>query len=229
MSSLKYLHMLTLLALQTAHGAHLTGRLYDQINNQGIPGLTIKLTPPTGIKAPSMTTAADLSGQYTFDEASPGRYLLEVYVGLTVVHREVVFVTGDLRKDIGLLPTENRTNLSVPANKPWTSAGIIVKQGQKLSFAATGQIHWGSDSDKIAGPEGSLDTRSSRLGARFAYPVRGMGAGGLIGRIDQGPPFRIGASMSMPMPQTGTLYLGINDNFFRNNSGSVQVSITRLP
>ena len=51
--------------------------------------------------------------------------------------------------------------------------------------------------------------------------------GALIGRIGNGAPFGIGNQTNVPMPASGMLFLGVNDNNFDDNSGEFRVEITR--
>ena len=45
--------------------------------------------------------------------------------------------------------------------------------------------------------------------------------------IYNGEPFGIGNQMSLTIPATGTLYLGVNDDNVSDNSGQFQVVISR--
>jgi hypothetical protein len=115
-------------------------------------------------------------------------------------------------------PTPARTPLAtvaVSAALPWVDTGLTVHKGDHLSFEATGTIHWGSDEDQVAGPEG-----------HGAKPGK-LGAGGLIGRIGTtGKPFAVGnVHGPVTMPQAGRLYLGINDFIFKDNTGQFTVQI----
>jgi hypothetical protein len=104
----------------------------------------------------------------------------------------------------------------------WTDTGIQVRKGDTISFAATGRVQWGVN--QIVGPEGS----NWKLKARFppAYPVSKIGAGGLIARIGSGSPFAVGKALTAVADETGTLYLGINDNHYENNDGEFSVSVS---
>src|ERR1700733_2113766 len=93
------------LALLRAGEAHLSGKVYDESNKEGIPDYTVKLIPPSDAKVPELTTATDQSGKFNFKVAVAGRYLLEVYYGVTLVHRQVIVLDGELRKDIPLQRT----------------------------------------------------------------------------------------------------------------------------
>ena len=117
--------------------------------------------------------------------------------------------------------------VTVAATHPWTDAEIIVKKGEMISFAAAGQIHWGNGADETSDADGDRKKFRARVGAALVYPIRGMGAGGLIARVGNGKPFKIGAVAKTLMPDSGELYLGINDIDFSNNSGEYHVTITR--
>jgi hypothetical protein len=201
------------------------GTVFDTETKKGIPNLTVKLVPPKEAKAVDAATATDANGNFSFPRAQAGKYLLEVYFGLTLVHREVVTAGGGARVAIplrtGAAPT---VQVTVPAKAKWTSTGIDVHPGDTISFNAGGQVRWGTGRDEVAGPGGSTTKVKPTLGN---YPLRTIGAGGLIGKIGNGSPFAVGESATITATAAGTLYLGINDNFFTGNSGEFQVAITR--
>jgi hypothetical protein len=47
-----------------------------------------------------------------------------------------------------------RATVTVEATHPWVDSGLTVQKGERVSFAASGMIHWGSKPDQVAGPEG---------------------------------------------------------------------------
>jgi hypothetical protein len=58
--------------------------------------------------------------------------------------------------------------------------------------------------------------------------VAGLPVGGLIGKVGNGRAFSIGsAPLPIRMPATGTLFLGINDLTFNDNSGWFRVVVSR--
>lgn len=120
----------------------------------------------------------------------------------------------------------NPTQVTVPARDRWTKTSVEVRQGDTISFLATGQIRWSNrSSEQLVGPNGSTSKLKARLGS---YPVPTMGAGALIAKIGpKGTPFAVGERTAITAPTTGTVYLGINDNFFSDNSGTFQVTITK--
>lgn len=112
--------------------------------------------------------------------------------------------------------------VSVPGNQGWTDTGLNVRNSDQITFVATGQIRLSANRTHIAGPGGAGAIRSPN------FPVPAVPAGALIGRIGEGAPFLIGLSRApIAMPGGGRLYLGINDDDVRDNSGSFEVRIQR--
>jgi hypothetical protein len=111
-------------------------------------------------------------------------------------------------------------DILVRADQPWTDTGIRVRAGDVFRIDATGMIHWGpSRSDD---PNGEV---SSPYNANRPLPNRAGGA--LIGRIGNGEPFLVGSGMqSFRAGTSGNLYLGVNDDYLRDNSGSFRVVVS---
>ncbi|MGE5246166.1 MAG: LecA/PA-IL family lectin [Betaproteobacteria bacterium] len=113
--------------------------------------------------------------------------------------------------------------VQVMANQAWTSTGIAVKKGDRVTFTTTGQIQFGASSDMTAGPDGNGNVRSG------AYPVPQMPVGGLIGKVGNSAPFSIGSnSQPIVMPASGLLLLGVNDNEANDNSGFFSVAVRKV-
>jgi hypothetical protein len=97
----------------------------------------------------------------------------------------------------------------------WSTV-FMVQDGDLVSVTATGTAgfdHWGATS----GPAGRTD-----LPAPAGSPVTGAPSFGLIGKLDGGPPFFVGAAASIPINVDGgpyMLYLGPNDTNFGDNNG----------
>lgn len=110
----------------------------------------------------------------------------------------------------------------VDARQAWTPANLSVSRGERLAFQATGQIGWGRGATQVADPDGV------NPGDRQNYPVPSAGAGALVGRVDNGRPFFIGASTNpIAMPGDGQLFLGVNDDDCRDNRGFFVVRIAQ--
>jgi hypothetical protein len=110
----------------------------------------------------------------------------------------------------------------VPSNQQWTRTGLTVRQGEMVTFNSTGEIRMGLNAEDVATVAGS---KSGRLAPRSPLPNNLAGA--LIARIGNGRPFGIGDQTSIPMPASGQLFLGINDDNLADNSGEFRVEITR--
>ena len=112
--------------------------------------------------------------------------------------------------------------VSVPGNQAWTDTGLDVRAGDRILFVATGQIRLSINRTHISGPGGAGATRS----ANNPLPTAPVGA--LIARIGDGMPFLIGLGRTpLAMAHAGRLYLGINDDDTRDNSGAFEIKIER--
>jgi hypothetical protein len=114
------------------------------------------------------------------------------------------------------------TGIVVSGRQPWTSTGIMVRRGEVVTFNTTGEVRVGPGGDDVANPAGVQGGRTAT-----GTPIPSSIVGALIGRIGNGQPFGIGNQTSVPMPASGMLFLGINDNNFDDNSGEFRVEITR--
>jgi hypothetical protein len=113
--------------------------------------------------------------------------------------------------------------IQVPATQAWTDTGIDVNAGDKVAFQASGEILFGRSAGQSATPDGNPAVRSNR------YPDPTAPAGALIGRVARnGKPFGIGTqTQPLPMPASGRLYLGVNDNELGDNSGAFTVVVAK--
>lgn len=106
------------------------------------------------------------------------------------------------------------------ASDEWTDTGIEVRAGDLLRLQASGVVRLTRSARDTADPEGSR----TRVAPNAAFPNRPAGA--LIARIGSGRPIFIGAHDETIRAETdGTLWLGINDDHFPDNSGEFEVRI----
>jgi len=111
--------------------------------------------------------------------------------------------------------------VNVPATQEWTNTGIDVSRGQVVRFSTSGSVQLSRNARDTAEAAGSAGTSvNSRA------PIRDLPRGALLGRINDGRPFGIGDQAQVTMPESGTLYLGINDDSYSDNSGQFVVTIT---
>jgi len=107
----------------------------------------------------------------------------------------------------------------VPGNQPWVDSGIRVRSSDQVSFHVTGQVSV-AQGQAPTGPEGRTGEVSDK------YPMPTMQAGALIGRVGNGPLFPIGTQTTpIQMPADGVLYLGVNDDFYGDNTGAFLVTV----
>jgi hypothetical protein len=118
--------------------------------------------------------------------------------------KKVIWIQFANSKDAIRIPTVSRnavaSRVNVSATEAWTNANLAIKKGQEIWFTV-------GDNSSI-----SCGTPNQCV---------------LIGRIgEQGKPFTIG-SMRTPViaEESGNLYLGVNDNDFRDNSGALDVFV----
>lgn len=133
------------------------------------------------------------------------------------------------------------TLVEVPAKpKDWsvdvfTPTTIKVKNGDTISFLASGTWDMGAGS---VGPAGTEATCECVVSEKSGADLKGR-LGALVGRIGEkgkGTPFLIGCKKSITATQNGTLFLTSNDNLGRcdnissgscyyDNTGSIKVCV----
>jgi len=107
----------------------------------------------------------------------------------------------------------------VPGNQPWVDTGFQVRKGDQVTFRVVGQVGVSPGVPPV-GPEGRTGQTSDK------YPIPQMQVGALIGRVGSSM-FPVGSQQTpIAMPADGPLYLGVNDDFFGDNSGGFTVTIT---
>jgi PA-IL-like protein len=108
----------------------------------------------------------------------------------------------------------------VNASEQWRDTGVVVRAGQTVYFEASGKVRWGPG--RQDGPEG--ERNSPRNEAR---PMPNRPAAALIGRVGESNDyFFIGDDAgAVRVRGNGRLYLGINDDYLRDNSGSFRVTV----
>ena len=160
----------------------------------------------------------------TFDRREGGRQdlaadnLARVYVNPAGARSVYASVLGNATP---AAVATSGTTIRVPANQAWTDTGITVNQGDKVSFQASGEITYGRSPGQTATPDGGADRRPN-------YPLPSVPVGALIGRIGNGAPFGIGTqTQPLPMPASGRLRLGINDNELADNGGFYTVVVSK--
>ena len=110
--------------------------------------------------------------------------------------------------------------VTVIGNRPWTDTGVDLNEGEAVSVNASGNISFSRGGQAI-GPEGDQPSCAVYRNPRVPFVARDLRCHSLIGRIGSaGAFFQLGSSTQFRAPLAGRLYLGVNDNFFPDNSGS---------
>jgi len=111
-------------------------------------------------------------------------------------------------------------DIVVRSDQPWTATGLRVRAGEVFRIEATGFVSWGPGRNDDANGEARSPYNANR-------PLPNRAGGALIGRVGNGEPFFIGTGMqSFRAGSSGELFLGVNDDFVRDNSGSFRVFVT---
>jgi hypothetical protein len=126
-------------------------------------------------------------------------------------------------------------HLSLSPRQAWTATGISVRAGDTIDVRATGRAHFGDPPIASLSPAGiprgatctSITARQGRLAT--AWPDPALACWSLIGRIGSGRAFAIGDARTVRAPRAGKFFLGINDNYLRDNSGAWAATVTVTP
>ena len=141
----------------------------------------------------------------------------------TCILAPAVSATGPQAGNCGLV--SGCITVTVPGNgngngNPWVNTGFVLKAGLPVSVTATGTACVDpSNSSFCSGPNGLGG------GTRGHSPAVGL-MGSLIGRINGGAPFAVGAGPTT-ITGSGTLQFAQNDSLGnQNNTGAFQATIT---
>ena len=131
------------------------------------------------------------------------------------------------------LPTATATPVSftvdVPANVEWFDTEIEVKQGQRVVVSASGIVNtWDGRDIAFSDPDGQTENICVPTDKNEDCLINGERYGLLVGRIGNGEPLVVGGANDFIAPESGTIYLAVNDNstFFFDNLDSFVVVIS---
>jgi hypothetical protein len=139
-----------------------------------------------------------------------------------------------LASGVGVAAAPSPSTQLVKATQLWTSTGITLRQGERVTIAATGQVHFGRppiDAMSPAGvPWGSECTGVTQRQQRdLPWPAPGIACWSLIARVGESAPIAVGRSATITAPQAGVLELGVNDNYLPDNRGAWAATATVSP
>ena len=121
----------------------------------------------------------------------------------------------------GPRPGMRERQVVLSANVPWVDGGIEVRDGQQIYFRTVGQVTWGKG--RKDGPEGEKNSAFNP-----GRPIPNRPGAALIGKIGERSrePFFIGDELGVfRVRGSGRLFLGINDDYLRDNSGNWRVTV----
>jgi hypothetical protein len=111
--------------------------------------------------------------------------------------------------------------VTVRADTAWSDTGIEVRDGQTLYFEARGEVTWGPG--RKDGPEGEKNSPNNP-----GRPIAGRPGAALIGRVGGSASdfFFVGDERgAIRVRGSGRLFLGINDDYLRDNRGYFTVTV----
>lgn len=120
-----------------------------------------------------------------------------------------------------------RKDLAISANQEWVDTGVDLEENDVIRIVAEGTINY--TTSKTCGPGGGERDWADLV---RQLPVNDKGRGALIGKMGTGGAvlaFFVGERAEFKVERKGRLFLGINDDDYRNNSGSFQVRIRLNP
>jgi len=128
------------------------------------------------------------------------------------------------------------SQLTLHSRQQYTSSGMTLRVGDSVTIRASGTIRFGGGKIQSVAPPGipagpQCDAIRQSEPRRNHFPALGESCWSLIGRIGTGKPFEVGSEKSFRAPHAGLLWLGLNDNFVDDNTGSWQatISVTAAP
>jgi hypothetical protein len=144
-------------------------------------------------------------------------------------------------QDVVAPPPQPERRIAVAADGGWIDTAIDVGPGEEIRFAASGEINLQrGNPDAVCGPAG-LDLIT------VEQPIPNAALGALIGKVvqlvasrvdeDSGLEVRdeifilflVGPENTLTVPFKGRLYLGINENVLKDNTGEFSVVVERRP
>jgi hypothetical protein len=112
--------------------------------------------------------------------------------------------------------------IQVPGNTAWIATPLRVQQGDRVRFSVTGRVQLSDNPEDVAVPDGSLKQRRTP-GAPIPQSLTGQ----FIARVGRSAPFPVGANATITMPADGQLFVGVNDDELRDNTGNFFVTVQR--
>ncbi len=178
-----------------------------------------------GVVGTIVASAIGAIGNYSAEKLRQETELTRIALGsVTTQSGTTQISTATQAPTSVILPTNIISSSIVLANNATgTSTGLHVKQGDVLTFSASGRWCWGGTTD-CSSPDGTLG-RPSGIEECCAV-IQDEFFGKLIGRIGDWV-FPIGSQATVTIKQEGDLFLLMNDRIgaHTDNTGSIKVEI----
>jgi len=180
-----------------------------------------------------------IDGQYTMGGSYDFKKIdLKTEYGLLslpkekIKHIDVLYTpSGDGSDKVFILLASK--HISSNSNGGWFKTGIMLKQGQKLTISATGEISFASLSNNKYKPDGTVSGTSTgseglegdyNYGSGSTYPTYGN----VVYKIgESGTALKAGAKFSGTASQQGMLFISIYETVYNaSNTGSYNVKVS---
>ena len=133
---------------------------------------------------------------------------------------------GELLGAASATVTFGVTTVNIALKQQWTDTGLAVVPGQQLTITTTGTMNYWtggcpSTQNCVVTPDG-LPWSLCAGSTAGPYLTPGLACFSLVGRFGNGTPFEVGSNLTITVPATasGEFFLGVNDNYYPDNTGS---------
>jgi hypothetical protein len=118
-----------------------------------------------------------------------------------------------------------RHRLSIILNKPpWQDSGVTLKPNSTYLVLAHGPLDFFTGGCR--GPRGCIVGPNGEVCKKVGFFAQGLRCWSLIGSIgSSGPAFQLGKHVTFNSGAGGKLYLGVNDNYYPDNTGHWTVTV----
>jgi hypothetical protein len=120
----------------------------------------------------------------------------------------------------GAVGTSGRA-IVLDASQGWVDTGISVRSGDSIAIEANGTVTLSDNNADAAGPAGSQAGRRAP-----SAPLPDQPAGALIARVGDAAPIFVGDRQVVTANSSGRLYLSVNDDYFNDNRGRFQITVS---
>jgi hypothetical protein len=125
----------------------------------------------------------------------------------------------ELAGEVDTVGTSGRVrSFAVGADRQWVDTGINVNPGDSVTISANGQI-------RVARDGGTMTASGTQSGRTEGATIPSAPVGALVARIGNTPAMFIGETRTFRTARGGRLYLGVNDNYFDDNTGQFNVTV----